>query len=291
MIRASKPKPQPLTVRRFELRNRKPFNATKKLGVFMAQIHKIIVPNEADGERLDIYLSKHPKIPSRSYAQKLISQSLVKVDGKPAHKHHKVKTGELIMIEVPPPVEPTLIPETIPLKIVYEDDDIIVVSKPAGMVSHPSFGHNKGTLVHALLGHCSKLSHLGGKTRPGIVHRLDKDTSGLIIAAKNNSSHLSLAEQIKEKELKRTYLALVQGRVEPDQGVIEAPIGRGSVNRKKMVVGGKAGREAITYFEVLERLGDYTLLKVDLSTGRTHQIRVHLSWMRHPVVGDPQYGG
>lgn len=257
----------------------------------MTERYKIVVPPEAEGQRLDTYLSKHSKIPSRTFAQRLISQSLVKVDNKVVSKHHKLMAGEIITLEIPPPVEGTIIPEKIPLKIIYEDGDIIVVSKPPAMVVHPSFGHLTGTLTHALLAHSEKLSGLGGKARPGIVHRLDKDTSGLILVAKNNQSHLNLAEQLKKRQVKRAYLTLVQGKVEADSGTIDAPIGRSLTNRKKLVVTGRGGREAKTHFKVLERFEDCTLLELNLETGRTHQIRVHMFYIKHPVIGDLEYGG
>lgn len=249
-----------------------------------------MVPPEKKGERLDIFLAGHPKIPSRSFAQHLIARGLVKVDGRLVHKHHRILPGEKVEIVMPPPEELELVPEEIPLKIVYEDNDLIVVSKPAGMVVHPSAGHGRGTLVHALLAHSATLSAIGGRVRPGIVHRLDKGTSGLMVIAKNDESHQSLSVQLSERKLKRSYLALVYGRVKGDQGHIDVPIGR-SFRQQKMAVGGRASREAVTRFKVLERIDNYSLLEVRLETGRTHQIRVHMAYIKHPVVGDPEYGG
>ncbi|MEW6188871.1 MAG: RluA family pseudouridine synthase [Actinomycetota bacterium] len=253
------------------------------------EVYKIVVKASDVGQRLDAFLAKRRKIPSRSFAQNLISQGLVQVNGKIMTKHHRLKKGETISLTIPPPDEPKILPELIPLNIIYEDEDIIVLSKPAGMVVHPAYGHTTGTLVNALLAHTKDLSGIGGVKRPGIVHRLDKDTSGLMVVAKNDQAHLSLAKQIKKRKLWRIYLALVHGTFDVDSGTIEAPIGRSPRLRKKMTVI-SAGRHAMTNFKVKERFKDYTLLEVDLQTGRTHQIRVHMSYIKHSVVGDPEYG-
>lgn len=252
---------------------------------------ELVVPLEKQGQRLDIFLASHPKIPSRNFAQHLITHGLVKIDGKVVHKHHKIQGGEKIEVLIPPPTELELVPEEIPLKIIYEDDDLIVVSKPTGMVVHPSMGHDKGTLVHALLARSPLLSQIGGKLRPGIVHRLDRGTSGLMVIAKNDKSHQILSHQLQERKLKRRYLALVYGIVKEDQGYIDVPIGRSFRQRTKMAVAGHASREAVSHFKVLERLDNFSLLEVSLETGRTHQIRVHMAYIKHPVVGDPEYGG
>ncbi|MDI6689645.1 MAG: RluA family pseudouridine synthase [Actinomycetota bacterium] len=253
------------------------------------EVYKVVVKASDVGQRLDAFLAKRRKIPSRSFAQNLISQGLVQVNGKIMTKHHRLKKGETISLTIPSPEEPKILPELIPLNIIYEDEDIIVLSKPAGMVVHPAYGHTTGTLVNALLAHTKDLSGIGGVKRPGIVHRLDKDTSGLMVVAKNDKAHLSLAKQVKKRKLRRIYLALVHGTFDIDSGTIEAPIGRSPHLRKKMMVI-SAGRHAVTNFKVKERFKDYTLLEVDIQTGRTHQIRVHMSYIKHPVVGDPEYG-
>lgn len=244
---------------------------------------------EDAGERLDLFLSKRSDIPSRSFAQHLISRDLVCVDGRVVGKNYHLKKGEIVSFKIPPPEEISLVPEDIPLDILYEDDDVIVLSKPAGMVVHPAHGHATGTLVNAILAHTQRLSQIGG-VRRGIVHRLDKNTSGLLVVAKNDEAHLNLARQLKRREVKRSYLVLVHGDFDVDFGTIEAYIGRSPVFRKKMTVISRAGKKAITHFWVRERFKGYALLKVDLETGRTHQIRVHMSFIKHPVVGDPQYG-
>lgn len=259
---------------------------------------QIVVEKDSCGKRLDQFLAALPEIISRSFAQHLIEKELVKVNGEKQSKHYKVKKKEVISVIIPPPEPLKIQPESIPLKIIYEDSDVIVLSKPAGIVVHPTKSHFKGTLVNALIAHTKDLSGIGEVLRPGIVHRLDKDTSGLMIVAKNDFSHINLASQLKSRKIKRTYLALVHGRVKEEEGTIIAPIGRHEVLRKKMAVSTKAAREAITHFRVKERFRvlidgkeeDYTLLEVDLETGRTHQIRVHLSFFGHPVVGDPEYG-
>jgi len=243
-----------------------------------------------EGKRLDVYLTSDDQIPSRSFAQDLITRKLVKINEKNTSKNYQIKEGDKITIQIHPPDVLDVSPESIPIDIIYEDEDLIVVSKPAGMVVHPSHGHTKGTLVNALLYHSDKLSGIGGVQRPGIIHRLDKDTSGLLIVAKNDKSHMELSKQLKKREIKRYYLALVCGSWKTDSGTIDAPIGRGFKDRKKMTIAGKACREAVTHFKVVERFKEYSLLEVRLDTGRTHQIRVHMAYAKHPIVGDPEYG-
>lgn len=254
------------------------------------KLKKIIVEKCDEGKRLDVYLASNDQIPSRSFAQDLIIGQLVKINGKTSSKNYQLKEGDKITIQIPPPTVLDISPECIPVDIVYEDEDLIVVSKPAGMVVHPSHGHAKGTLVNALLYHSDKLSGIGGAQRPGIIHRLDKGTSGLLIVAKNDKSHTELSKQLKRREIKRYYLALVCGSWKTDSGTIDAPIGRGFKDRKKMTIAGKACREAVTHFKVVERFKKYSLLEVRLDTGRTHQIRVHMEYAKHPIVGDLEYG-
>lgn len=253
--------------------------------------YSLNITKEQAGERLDVFLAQHPKIPSRSYAQQLITKGLVKVGGRSVHKHHKVQEGELIEVQLPPPEEERLVPEEIPLKIIYEDSDIIIISKQAGMVVHPSAGHKQGTLVHALLAHSPELKEAEDSMRPGIVHRLDKDTSGLMVVAKNLESQQKLIEQLSGRKLTRNYLALVYGRLKEEKGSVDAPIGRNFRRRTRMAIAGQGSREAVTRYRVLERFKEYSLLEVTLETGRTHQIRVHMAFIKHPIVGDPEYGG
>ncbi|MCM8899677.1 RluA family pseudouridine synthase [Caldicoprobacter algeriensis] len=244
-----------------------------------------------DKKRIDVFLTE--KIPehSRSYIQKLIKDGLVLVNGEKVKPNFKVKSGCIIDVTIPPPQEISLQPEPLELDIVYEDDDIVVVNKPQGMVVHPAPGNYSGTLVNALLYSCDELSGIGGVIRPGIVHRLDKDTSGLLVVAKNDAAHRSLAQQIKDRTLKRIYWCIVEKNIKEDKGVINAPIGRHPTNRKKMaVLNAPTAKPAITHFKVLERFGEYTLVEARLETGRTHQIRVHMAYIGHPVVGDNVYG-
>jgi len=242
------------------------------------------------GKRLDIYLTGMAGGLSRSFVQKLIAEGMVLVGGEVARASYKVKPGDMIALNIPEPEELEVNPEPIPLDIYYEDNDVIVVNKPRGMVVHPAAGNFSGTLVNALLFHCRDLSGINGVTRPGIVHRLDKDTSGLIMVAKNDAAHFSLAEQLKSRQVKRRYLALVHGHVREESGVVDAPIGRDPRDRQKMAVLDRNSKHAVTHYRVLSRFDGYTYLQLRLETGRTHQIRVHMAYIGHPVVGDPKYG-
>jgi 23S rRNA pseudouridine1911/1915/1917 synthase len=248
-------------------------------------------PKDERGKRIDSFLSQANLGLSRSFIHKLILDQHVLVNGKSVKPSFKIKGGEEIHIEVPPLEKPSLEPENIPLDIVYENADLLVVNKKAGMVVHPAAGNLSHTLVNALLFHCKDLSGINGVLRPGIVHRLDKNTSGLLVVAKNDFAHLSLAEQIKNRTLLREYIALTWGHMPAEEGTIEAPIGRASKDRKKMTVTRVKGRESLTEYKVLERFNLCDLLSIRLKTGRTHQIRVHLSYLNHPVLGDPEYGG
>jgi len=250
----------------------------------------LVVGEEDAGQRIDVFLSKSPDIISRSFAQNLIEKGLVLVDGKEVDKNYKLKTGQVIDVSIPPPEPAEVKPEPIPLDIKYEDSDLMVLSKPAGMVVHPAHGHASGTLVNALLAHTKELSSIGGVARPGIIHRLDKDTSGLMIVAKNDFSHQALSKELKDRKIKRTYLTLVHGRFKEKGGIIDAPIGRNPRFRQKMAVMGTGNREAISHYRVLATYDDYSLVEVSLKTGRTHQIRVHMKYINHPVVGDQTYG-
>lgn len=246
--------------------------------------------DEEQGTRLDVLLTQHFPELSRSHLQKLIADKMVLVNDKTVKANYKAQTEDTISITFPEAKEIEIIPEEIPLDILYEDTDIIVVNKPRGMVVHPAAGNYQGTLVNALLDHCRDLSGINGEIRPGIVHRLDKDTSGVMVAAKNDHAHLSLAEQIKERTASRKYLAIVHGNIAEEQGIINAPIGRHPSDRKKMAVTFSNSKQAITRFRVVERFINFTLVECKLQTGRTHQIRVHMQYIGHPVVGDPKYG-
>ena len=252
---------------------------------------KISIPQDAHGKRIDMVLSQMELGLSRSFIHKLILDKRIRVDSRPVKPSHKLKGGEQIHIEIPPLEKPSLEPENIPLDIVYEDSDLLVVNKKAGMVVHPAAGNFSHTLVNALLFHCKDLSGINGVLRPGIVHRLDKNTSGLLVVAKNDSAHLGLAEQIKNRTLLRQYTAIVWGHMPTEEGIIEAPIGRALKDRKKMAVTRVKGRESLTQYRILEKYTICDLLTIRLKTGRTHQIRVHLSYLNHPVLGDPEYGG
>lgn len=250
---------------------------------------KVDERNERD--RLDRFLAENLKKDfSRSYLQKLILNGDALINGRPARNSTKLKAGDTIELTVPEPKATELAPEEIPLDIVYEDDDLLVVNKPAGMVVHPAAGNRRGTLVNALLFHCKNLSGINGRLRPGIVHRLDKDTTGLIVIAKNDRAHSHLANQFKKRSIKRRYIAFVRGVVQLDNGTIELPIGRDRRDRQKMAVGFTAARPAITRYRVLKRFTDYTMLELVLGTGRTHQIRTHMEYIGHPLLGDKKYG-
>ena len=253
------------------------------------QTLKINAAEENKGERLDKFIADNSDI-SRSYAAKLCEDGLVLCGEKQLLKKYKILGTEEITINVPEPEEHSIEPENIPLNIVYEDSDVIVVNKPQGLCVHPAPGNERGTLVNGLVYHCGdELSAINGVIRPGIVHRIDKDTSGLLIVAKNNEAHLKLSEQLKERKAMRKYVALVNGNIKEDSGTINKPIGRNPSDRKKMAVV-FGGREAVTHFNVLERFGQYTLVECILETGRTHQIRVHMASIGHSIVGDPLYG-
>ncbi|HEX76141.1 MAG TPA: RluA family pseudouridine synthase [Dehalococcoidia bacterium] len=239
--------------------------------------------------RLDKYLAKEYPELSRSRLQKLIEQGYILVNGCGAKASQKLNVGDKIYVSLPPSQPVPLIAEPIPLTIIYEDDDLMVVDKPAGLATHPAPGHTSHTLVNAILAHCPDLAKFGDAMRPGIVHRLDKDTSGLMIIAKNNSAQQYLINQFKARLVSKGYLVLVRGKLSPMQGIIEAPVGRDPANRKRMAVV-TGGRQARTSYRVKKYLGDYTLLEVTTETGRTHQIRVHLSAIGYPVIGDPVYG-
>lgn len=243
-----------------------------------------------DGEnRLDKLISESSEL-SRSAAAKLIERGLVTVNGKSVDKKTVLKSGEIAVVEIPEPEPQDILPEDIPLDIVYEDEDLLVVNKPKGMVVHPAAGHFSGTLVNALMYHCKdSLSGINGEIRPGIVHRIDKDTSGLLIVAKNDFAHIGLSEQIKAHSFTREYQTVVCGNINQD-GTVNAPIGRHKLDRKKMCVTAENSREAITHYFVLRNFAGYTHLRVQLETGRTHQIRVHLSYIGHAVAGDEVYG-
>lgn len=240
------------------------------------------------GIRLDKALADLTEL-SRSQANEAIKNGNILVNGKAVKAKYSVKEGDLVTYDLPEPEVLEYEAEDIPLDIVYEDDDVAVVNKPQGMVVHPSVGHTSGTLVNALMYHIHDLSSINGVVRPGIVHRIDKDTSGLLMIAKNDRAHQALAEELKDKKSLRKYLAIVHGNISNDRGVIEAPIGRSEKDRKKQAVMAK-GKPAVTHFKVLERFGNYTLVELTLETGRTHQIRVHMAYIGYPVAGDPLYG-
>lgn len=249
-----------------------------------------IIEAEEATERIDKFLSEQFEEWSRSQIQQWIKEGNVTVNGRMVKANYKIQEDDEVVLQVPPQKELNIEPESIPLDIVYEDQDVIVVNKPRGMVVHPAPGHYSGTLVNALLYHCKDLSGINGVLRPGIVHRIDKDTSGLLMAAKNDLAHESLARQLKDHDVHRIYLALVHGEIPHDLGTIDAPIGRDPHDRKKMTVIHKNSKHAVTHFVVKERFQGFTLVECKLETGRTHQIRVHMQYIGHPLVGDPLYG-
>ena len=246
---------------------------------------------DREGERLDAFLARSVPGLTRSAAQKLLEDGAVTLSGRPGKKNDRTAAGMEVSLTLPQPEPLDVLPQNIPLDVVYEDDDVIVVNKPVGMVVHPAPGHPDGTLVNALLYHCgSSLSSINGVLRPGIVHRIDRDTSGLIIAAKNDRAHLALAAQLQDHTLGRVYEAVAVGSLKEDSGTVDAPIGRHPVDRKKMAVDRKNGRPAVTHWSVLARYPGYTRVECRLETGRTHQIRVHMASIGHPLLGDVVYG-
>lgn len=256
----------------------------------MSEQTSFTVQEAQQAERLDVLITKNMAEVSRSHVQKLIELGLVTVNGRTVKANYRVQPADVVQVILPDLKTSDIVPEAIELDILHEDHDVIVINKPRGMVVHPAAGNYHGTLVNALLKHCTDLSGINGISRPGIVHRLDKDTSGVMVAAKNDQAHLNLAEQIQKRTAGRKYIAVVHGNVREDQGMINAPIGRHKSDRKKMAVIFTNSKEAITNFRVLERFGDYTIVECKLQTGRTHQIRVHMAYIGHPVVGDPKYG-
>lgn len=242
------------------------------------------------GERADSFLARTVEGLTRSAAQRLLEEGAVRKNGAPVKKNEKLTEGDVLILSLPEPEPVDILPQDIPLDVVYEDDDVIVVNKPVGMVVHPAAGHPDGTLVNALLHHCGdSLSGINGELRPGIVHRIDRDTSGLLIVAKNDFAHLGLAEQLQDHSLYREYEAICVGNLREDRGTVNAPIARHRTDRKRMAVDPE-GREAVTHWTVLERLSGYAYIQCRLETGRTHQIRVHMASIGHPLLGDVVYG-
>ncbi len=250
-----------------------------------------VVDSDLAGQRLDVAVARLEPALSRAQVQRLIEQGEISVPGAVAKPAHKLRLGERICGRVPEPVPTELAAQAIELDIVYEDADLVVIDKPAGMVVHPAAGHASGTLVNALLHHCRDLSGVGGELRPGIVHRLDKDTSGVLVAAKHDRAHRALAAQWKQHSIDREYLAFVRGAPRTESGTVDAPIGRHPTDRKRMSTRARIGRRAVTHWRVEQRLREATLLRVRLETGRTHQIRVHMASISLPLLGDPVYGG
>lgn len=244
-----------------------------------------------DEERLDKWLSGAIPALSRSYIQKCIREGQAFVNGTPCKANYRLRVDDEVSFQIPDAVEPSVEPENIPLSVLYEDEDVLVVDKPKGMVVHPAPGHYSGTLVNAVLYHCrGQLSGINGVLRPGIVHRIDRDTTGSLIVCKNDSAHKNIAAQLKAHSLNRSYRAIVHGAVREDEGVVRAPIGRDERDRKRMAVNEKNGKEAVTHYRVLERFREYTYIECRLETGRTHQIRVHMTSIGHPLLGDEIYG-
>lgn len=255
----------------------------------MTSPEKLWVMEEMEGERLDVFVAENLEGVSRSSVQSLIKAGKITLNGQLVKASYNIRPGDVVVIDMPQPQPVEIIAQDIPLPIIYQDQDLAVVDKPKGMVVHPAHGNWDNTMVNALLFHLHDLSGINGDLRPGIVHRLDKDTSGVMVVAKNDLAHRSLAEQIKVHSIKREYIALVHGVIRENLGTIDAPIGRSPLDRKKMAVV-KDGRPALSHYEVMQRFNNYCLVKVTLMTGRTHQIRVHFAYIKHPVVGDPLYG-
>mgnify|MGYP000133838038 FL=1 len=254
-------------------------------------MEKLFFTIEKGGERIDKYLSEQLEDMTRSHIQKLIKENMVRVNGIAVKSNFKLSASDQIEVEIPELKEPDILPENIPLDILYEDQDILVVNKPKGMVVHPAPGHYTGTLVNAIMYHCKdNLSGINGVMRPGIVHRIDMDTTGSLLICKNDRAHQALAEQLKEHSITRKYHAIVHGRLKEDEGTIDKPIGRHPIDRKKMSIHCTNGREAITHYRVLKRFQQFTYIECQLETGRTHQIRVHMSSIGHPILGDQVYG-
>ena len=250
---------------------------------------EIITVTDEEG-RIDAFIASKLSL-SRSFAAELIDEGKVLLNGSVVKKRALVKSGDEVLVEIPELKEPEAVPQDIPIEVVYEDDDLLVVNKPKGMVVHPAPGNSDGTLVNALLYHCKgSLSGINGVSRPGIVHRIDKDTSGLLIVAKNDTAHIHLAEQIKEHSFTREYLAICYGNVKQENGLVSAPIGRDPKNRQRMAVVYKNSKSAVTHYDVIERFEGFTMMRFRLHTGRTHQIRVHMASIGHPIAGDPLYG-
>jgi 23S rRNA pseudouridine1911/1915/1917 synthase len=244
---------------------------------------------ESDGERLDKVVAANAPDLSRAVVQRLIKQGQVTVNGRSSKPSYRVEAGDEVLVQIPATQSPQGLAEQVALDVIYEDEHLLLVNKPAGLVVHPAYGHESGTLVNALLGHCPQLRDVGGVERAGIVHRLDKDTSGLIVVAKNEEAHSALQRQFKRRSVKKTYLALVEGHPEPPQGVIDAPIGRDKRQRKRMAIV-RSGRTALTAYRVIEHFDEHSLVELQPESGRTHQLRVHLAWLGYPVVGDRVYG-
>lgn len=245
---------------------------------------------DSSGERLDVFIARSLEGATRSSAQRIIERGDALRNGKTSKPSAKLNAGDKVLVFLPPIESAQIVPQDIPLDIVYQDSDFAVINKPKGMVVHPAPGHSDGTLVNALMYHLNDLSGIGGEIRPGIVHRIDKDTSGLILVAKNDFAHRSLCDQIKQKTASRKYLAIVEGNMKDQSGVVNAPIGRSTRDRKKMAVVVNGGRSAVTHWKELEKFQGYSLLECSLETGRTHQIRVHMAHVHHPIAGDPLYG-
>ena len=254
--------------------------------------HEIVVPSEADITRIDRFLSELPELKlTRSRIQKLIADGEITVGGKVVAKNYRVHAHDVVVVGVPPPEATDLVDEDIPLDVVYEDEHLAIINKPAGMVTHPAAGHHTGTLVHGLIYHFGHLADGSDSLRPGIVHRLDKATSGLLVVARTDDAYQKLQGQMQERLIKRQYLALICGHMKENSGAINLPIGRSIKDRKKMAVTNVSSREAVTEYQLLDRYRSYDLLQVTLQTGRTHQIRVHMTHLGHPAFGDPEYGG